>query len=1580
MRPLRTGKKGLAMLLALLLVLTAGMPAYAQNTQSSSQEKGHWATASLDKWQSYGILLGDEKGKLHPDAAVTRAEMAALINRLFGFTETAELKFTDVNESDWFAEDLSKATAAGYMAGYPDQTSGARKAMTREEAVSLLARVFKLKADADASDAVLSLSAFSDHAEIQPYARPAMQLFAENDWIKGYPNGTIWPQASLTRAEALALMDRLVTKLYNRAGTYGNETVKGHVLVNQADVQLKNMTIEGNLYLTEGIGEGDAALQNVQVRGTIFIEGGGVNTVKLEDVTAGTLQVQRKQGKVRIVASGQTQLDELLVTHDALVEVEEGVTIEKLIIDESAAGIELNIKGSIEQLDIRVEGIKINGQTVGKGTHTVKKGQVSESAKPATPTPGTGGRPTTEPTVLRTFTFDSGVEGWEQDGTWKAEFGDPALTHTDVVGDGALQLNAAITDDTQSWQEVRIKHVEVPQLAQATKIVFDAYWDLNGSDLADYPDSKLKPYLVVQQTDDWNKIGEGVNIKSVSQLETVQMGDLTLGKFTVENILLPDQAAGKSKLYIGLVSSGLRYTGPIYIDNVKLLQAPLGGTDEELEVEPDPNQPAIDTADFDESDVVLVDEMASAKTRSLFAYLKNITGDTMLFGHQHATTQGLTISQGDGTESDVKNAVGAFPAVYGWDTLSLTGNEEPFTPEATAEVMKLAYERDGILTLSAHMPNFVTGDSMYGTSRVVEQILPGGAKHSEYNAYLDMIADFANGLKDDQGEWIPVIFRPFHENNGGWFWWGAPYSSVSEYKNIFRYTVEYLRDVKGVHNFLYAYSPNGPFHGEEDYLQRYPGDEYVDMIGMDQYDGTFTEGWMDGLVEDAAMISRIAEERGKISALTEVGPKDNNSGVLINGNKNVNWFTDLLEKIKADEDARNVTYLLTWRNGSMDHFWVPYRNHPVYGNNEMLADFIRFYNDPYTSFNDRLQDVYTLDVDTAEKDPFMYMVTPTNGQKVTGEITVRAGVFDQEVTRVAYSVDGADEVNMELAASGYYEAVWMPTAEQNGGEAEVTVTAYLQDSSSVTDTATVIIYAETLIDRFDFTGTDEGASYEGSWVAAGSGSGTVSHTAAAGNGGAIQLDVEMTDDGNDSNWTYQELKVKLPSVHQTVYMPHVNRIQYDILMPQGTPDSLFKPYAIAYLEPDGFVKLGEGMTEIQLDDFTPVDGMLSYTVTIDFTAQPNVKDLVLALVSNDWNYSGPVYIDNVVFYRVEQEPQQDPSLIDDFESYNGDNGVLGESYTSNGDAVTLTLSEEQAYEGSYGLAYAYNIDAAGYGGRSKTFSGIDWTPFNQLQFWLVPDGQDQKLVIQVNAGGVHFEAYPSLAETTGRLVEIPFSEFRPAGWESNQTARLEGDYLKDIQKFSIYVNAQAGVDTISGVLYFDDIIVSADGTGTGGDGGSGAGGDSGSDDTGPILADFEGSTENWSGNNVNGDLAVSADWSAHGSSSLKAPVLLGNKQVEVKLTKSYDFTGKTTLQATVKQGEAGQYGSGVTAKLFVKTGSGWTWHDSGSVAVTSAGTVLSLDLSTVANVGDIKEIGIEFSCPADSSGEANLYIDHLLIQ
>ena len=373
-------------------------------------------------------------------------------------------------------------------------------------------------------------------------------------------------------------------------------------------------------------------------------------------------------------------------------------------------------------------------------------------------------------------------------------------------------------------------------------------------------------------------------------------------------------------------------------------------------------------------EINIVTPKATFETRSLFAFLKTNRQKAIMFGHQHETTQGITIKTTDGTESDTFNSVGDFAAVYGWDSLSIVSPKQE--GDVTQQIKK-AFARGGIITISAHLNNPITdgkqGAWPTGTSwdnrSAVKEALPGGSHNKILNNYLDQIAAWAHNLKDDKGTLIPVVMRLFHENTGAWFWWGNAQCTPTEYQQLYRYSVEYLRDKKGVTNFLYAYSPNEFVNPKEsDYLERYPGDQWVDVMGFDSYGfiNDKSDAWFKTVVDNTAMIVRMADARGTIPVISEIGIQapDIEAGKFDN-----QWYRKLLGGLKADKDARRIAFLLTWRNAPLNergsdkvhlHYWVP-PNREENIENGTLEDFRAFYKDDLTAFNRDINNVYSLE-------------------------------------------------------------------------------------------------------------------------------------------------------------------------------------------------------------------------------------------------------------------------------------------------------------------------------------------------------------------------------------------------------------------------------------------------------------------------------------------------------------------------------------------------------------------------------------------------------------------------------------------
>ena len=350
------------------------------------------------------------------------------------------------------------------------------------------------------------------------------------------------------------------------------------------------------------------------------------------------------------------------------------------------------------------------------------------------------------------------------------------------------------------------------------------------------------------------------------------------------------------------------------------------------------------------------------RTENVAELLETLTDyfvkDRIMLGHQNAGHIGVSINAVDGTESDVKNLTGSHPAIVGIDTLSFLGYEGKMHDLVT--VVKNMHRQGIIITLSSHMPNFTLGGNEfydyspnYTDGDCAKKILPGGELNDKYRRFLDMIAEFASLCIDVEGEKIPMIFRPFHECNGSWFWWGKEFVSDEDFISLFRYTVDYLMGEKGVDNFIVAYSPNGPIKDDKEYLERYPGDEYIDILGLDYYHDKphNGDGFFKKMTDSLDVIYVLANERKKIAALTETGYRSLDTengyfeGLAPCDNTVQDWFTSLLEALVNTDGGAHIAYVLFWANFSDTQFWVPFVTEDF--RHEMCDDFLKFAKDPH---------------------------------------------------------------------------------------------------------------------------------------------------------------------------------------------------------------------------------------------------------------------------------------------------------------------------------------------------------------------------------------------------------------------------------------------------------------------------------------------------------------------------------------------------------------------------------------------------------------------------------------------------------
>lgn len=300
------------------------------------------------------------------------------------------------------------------------------------------------------------------------------------------------------------------------------------------------------------------------------------------------------------------------------------------------------------------------------------------------------------------------------------------------------------------------------------------------------------------------------------------------------------------------------------------------------------------------------------------------------YGHQDDLAYGhawrVEDYQNDRLErSDVKEVCGQYPAMMGYELggIELDADESldgvPFGLIRNAALTHIG--RGGMVTFSWHPRNPVTGGDAWDISsdQAVKAILPGGEKNAEFRVWLERVADFFESLGSDTS----VIFRPWHEDNGNWFWWCQNVCTNEDYRELYRMTWLYFVKERRLTNLIWCYSPNGPFTAES-YLARYPGDEFVDMMAADFYEFIGPEGLEEsgaryaGVIKDMlTKLTALGTEHHKLIALSETG---------LEGIPDPHWWNDVLYPAIQ---GYPISYVLTWRNAwdRSGHFYGPWKGY-----------------------------------------------------------------------------------------------------------------------------------------------------------------------------------------------------------------------------------------------------------------------------------------------------------------------------------------------------------------------------------------------------------------------------------------------------------------------------------------------------------------------------------------------------------------------------------------------------------------------------------------------------------------------------
>ena len=295
-----------------------------------------------------------------------------------------------------------------------------------------------------------------------------------------------------------------------------------------------------------------------------------------------------------------------------------------------------------------------------------------------------------------------------------------------------------------------------------------------------------------------------------------------------------------------------------------------------------------------------------SSVKTLLNRLTQLQKQGVMIGQQDALFYGTTWKWEFG-RSDMQDVCGDHPAVLGCELSGIElGHDRnidgvPF--KAMREQIINFASHGGIVTLSWHCHNPANGESAWDVKAdAVAKVSPGGEKHLLMQEWTARVIDFIKSLRDAQGRPIPVIFRPWHEMSGNWFWWGAEHCTTSQFKALYRMTYKQFKRAK-MNHIIWCYSPGAKVDDTpEHYFSFYPGNEIVDILGFDIYHNATAEEFVKTTQGDLKIMHDYALKHNKLYAITETGYRNT---------PDANWYSSVL---MPSINNFNPIYVLLWRN------------------------------------------------------------------------------------------------------------------------------------------------------------------------------------------------------------------------------------------------------------------------------------------------------------------------------------------------------------------------------------------------------------------------------------------------------------------------------------------------------------------------------------------------------------------------------------------------------------------------------------------------------------------------------------------
>lgn len=331
--------------IALLLGITCAINLPQTTFASFNDISNHWAKDAINRIEGFKLINGFE-GSFRPNSYITGGELAVILDRIMDYQNKVDNSYKDL-DNNFYTDSILKLTKAGVMNGSNNEIRP-KDYISREEAATMIARAYSY---------YYTTMNYTDISNISDWAISSVSALTQEGFISG-DNGLFRPKDYITRAEVVTILNNILGGYYKNEGPFSEQSTDKSVVVSSSDVKLENMTIEKDLIITAGVGEGDVTLSNVNVKGKTLIYGGGSHSIYIEgNSSLGKVELAKEGEPIRIVSKDNAKIENIILREQNANTIIEGKVD---IVESRSSNKQIEIRGQVDTLVLKGKDTNVN--------------------------------------------------------------------------------------------------------------------------------------------------------------------------------------------------------------------------------------------------------------------------------------------------------------------------------------------------------------------------------------------------------------------------------------------------------------------------------------------------------------------------------------------------------------------------------------------------------------------------------------------------------------------------------------------------------------------------------------------------------------------------------------------------------------------------------------------------------------------------------------------------------------------------------------------------------------------------------------------------------------------------------------------------------------------------------------------------------------------------------------------------------------------------------------------------------------------------------------------------------------------